>query len=269
MLGLVLTYVRRHVIGFTALVLALGGSAYAVAAPSSSSGIRVCIQSKTGVLRVAGSSGHCPGGERSFVAGLSGVRGPRGPRGRTGSRGPSGFSGAIGVTGPKGNAGVTGGLGPTGNTGSTGPIGPPVYAEFYALMPPNNAATVAVGSAVQFPQNGPQQGGVTRSGGNSLSAFVLPNIGTYRVAFSVSVTEPGQLELTLDSGAVPVALPYTVYGRATGTSEISGEALVTTTVANSVVSVVNPSDNSTALTITPLAGGTNAAAASLVIEQLS
>src|ERR1700728_366618 len=116
-LGSILTYVRRHIVGFTALVLALGGSAYAVAAPSSSSGVRVCVQSKTGVLRAAGPSGRCPGGERSFVAGLSGVRGPRGFRGRSGSRGPKGLSGAIGGIGPSGNVGATGGLGLTGNTG--------------------------------------------------------------------------------------------------------------------------------------------------------
>ncbi len=128
-------------------------------------------------------------------------------------------------------------------------------------MPPDNAATVAPGSPVEFPQDGPHDGAIVRSGS---STFVLPDIGTYRVAFSVSVTEPGQLELTLDS----TALDYTVYGRATGTSQIAGEALVTTTAANSTLSVVNPSGNSPALTITPLAGGTQASAASLVIEQL-
>ena len=133
-------------------------------------------------------------------------------------------------------------------------------------MPGDNSATVAVGSAVQFPQDGPQKGGIVRSGP---SAFVLPTIGTYRVAFSVSVTEAGQLELALDSGAGAVELPYTVYGRATGTSQIAGEALVTTTVINSVISVVNPTGNSTALTITPLAGGTHPVAASITIEQLS
>jgi hypothetical protein len=95
--------------------------------------------------------------------------------------------------------------------------------------------------------------------------LLLPSIGTYRVAFFVSVTEVGQLELTLNSAA----LAYTVYGRLTGTSQIGGEALVTTTAVNSVLSVINPSGGSTALTITPKAGGTDAAAASLVIERLN
>jgi hypothetical protein len=66
-----------------------------------------------------------------------------------------------------------------------------------------------------------------------------------------------------------VELPYTVYGRATGTSQISGEALVTTTGENSALELRNPAGNTAALTITPLAGGTHAAAASIVIQQLS
>jgi hypothetical protein len=142
------------------------------------------------------------------------------------------------------------------------------YAEFYALMPGNNAATVGVGAAVQFPQNGPTTGAITRSGGSSVTEFVLPSIGTYRVAFSVSVTEAGQLVLDLDSAGVREELAYTVYGRATGTSEISGEALVRTAVASATLELLNPAGNSTALTITPLAGGTHAVVASLVIQQV-
>jgi hypothetical protein len=139
------------------------------------------------------------------------------------------------------------------------------YAEFYALMPPNNAATVGAGIAVEFPQDGPTSGVISR---RSSTEFVLPSVGTYRVAFSVSVNEPGQLVLGLDSGSGMVELPYTVYGRATGTSLISGEALVTTAAVNSALELRNPTGNTPALTITPKAGGTHAAAASIVIQQL-
>jgi hypothetical protein len=65
-----------------------------------------------------------------------------------------------------------------------------------------------------------------------------------------------------------VELPYTVYGRATGTSQIAGDALVTTTAANSKVELRNPAGNTPALTITPLAGGAQPAVASIVIQQL-
>ena len=128
-------------------------------------------------------------------------------------------------------------------------------------MPPDNAATVAVGSAVEFPQDGPESGSIARL---SASTFSLPSIGTYRVAFSVSVNEAGQLGLRLN-GAL---LAYTVYGRATGTSEITGEAFVRTTAVNAILEVVNPAGNAAALTVTPLAGGTNPAVASLTIERL-
>jgi hypothetical protein len=132
-------------------------------------------------------------------------------------------------------------------------------------MPPDNAATVGVGIPVQFPENGPAAGGIVRL---SATEFVLPSVGTYSVDFSVSVDEAGQLVLALDSGGGMVELPYTVYGRATGTSQIVGDALVTTTAPGSRVEVRNPAGNSTALTITPIAGGTHPAAASIVIQQL-
>jgi hypothetical protein len=133
-------------------------------------------------------------------------------------------------------------------------------------MPPDNAATVAAGAPVLFPQDGPTAGGVVRL---NLGEFVLPRAGTYNVDFSVSVTEPGQLAIALDSGGGMVELPYTVYGRATGTSQIVGDALITTTAASSKVELRNPAGNTPALTITPLAGGTHPAVASMVIQQLS
>jgi len=46
-----------------------------------------------------------------------------------------------------------------GPTGVTGPAGTALnYADFYALMPPDNSATVAPGTDVSFPQDGPNSG---------------------------------------------------------------------------------------------------------------
>lgn len=128
-------------------------------------------------------------------------------------------------------------------------------------MPGDNAGTVGGGQAVNFPQDGPSTGGIARLDSDE---FVLPEIGTYRVAFSVPVTEAGQLQLTLNG----VPLAYTVSGRATGTSQIAGEALVETTAPGAILAVVNPSGNTPALTITPSAGGAQPAAAWLIIERL-
>ena len=78
------------------------------------------------------------------------------------------------------------------------------------------------------------------------------------------INESGQLLLTLNGDE----LVYTVVGRATGTSQIVGIAIVETTSINSILTVRNPADNAAALTITPLAGGTEPVSAHLVIIQI-
>jgi hypothetical protein len=130
-------------------------------------------------------------------------------------------------------------------------------------MPPDNAATVAPSTDVSFPENGPTSGTTITS--TSPSTFNLSAIGTYEVLFQVSVTEAGQLILTLNGAD----LAYTVVGRATGTIQITGIALVNTTVVNSVLTVRNPAGNATALTITPVAGGTRPVSAHLIITQIA
>lgn len=213
------------------------------------------------------------------VTGPQGPQGPAGPAGADGSGGgtpgPAGPTGVAGPVGPAGPAGTTGAIGPagpigatglTGATGATGPTGPAGgslgFANFFALMPPDNAATVAPGSDVSFPQDGPTFGAaISRTGPSN---FNLSAIGVYSVQFQVSVTEAGQFILTLNGAD----LAYTVVGRATGTSQIFGTALVETTAINSILTVRNPAGNPTALTITPLAGGTRPVSAHLVIQQL-
>ncbi len=202
--------------------------------------------------------------------GVAGPVGPQGPVGETGPVGPQGPAGIAGPVGPQGVAGVAGPVGPQGPAGEAGPVGPQgpaggvlSYADFYALMPADNAATVAPGADVSFPQDGPNSGaGIVRTGPD---AFNLAEIGVYQVLFQVSVTEAGQLILTLNGAD----LAYTVAGRATGTSQIVGMAIVETTAANSVLTVRNPDGTADALTITPLAGGTRPVSAHLVITRLA
>ena len=209
--------------------------------------------------------------------GFQGIQGPQGDQGAQGSQGiqgpqgdqgSQGFQGVQGPQGDQGSQGNQGDQGAQGFQGSQGVQGGILnFADFYALMPPNNAAPVAVGSDVEFPQNGPTSGtGIVRTGS---STFNLPNIGIYQILFQVSVTEAGQLVLTLDSGAGAIELLYTVVGRATGTSQIVEMDLVQTSVINSILTVRNPAGESTALTITPLAGGIDSVSAHLVIMQIS
>ncbi|WP_404467880.1 collagen-like repeat preface domain-containing protein [Bacillus sp. RC97] len=225
------------------------------------------LQGPTGATGLQGPTGA------TGLQGLTGATGLQGPTGATGLQGPTGatgLQGPTGATGLQGPTGATGLQGPTGATGLQGPTGSTGgvldFADFYALMPPDNAATVAVGGDVDFPRDGPFSGvGITRTGADT---FNLSAIGSYQVLFQVSVTEAGQLVLTLNSGAGAVELAYTVVGRATGTSQIVGMALVQTSVINSILTVRNPASESTALTITPLAGGTESVSAHLVITRL-
>ena len=216
-----------------------------------------------------------PMGPRGFTGpqgatGETGSPGPQGPVGETGPAGPQGPVGETGPAGPQGPVGETGPAGPQGPVGATGAQGPQgiaggvlSYADFYALMPPDNSATVAPGTDVSFPQNGPIAN--TNIGRLGPSSFNLGPIGTYQILFQVGVTEAGQLLLTLNGQD----LEYTVVGRATGTSQIVGMAIVTTTAVDSVLTVRNPAGNAAALTVTPLAGGTRPVSAHLVITQIS
>lgn len=195
--------------------------------------------------------------------GYRGEEGVTGPIGMTGNTGPEGPTGSTGSTGP---AGATSGLvGPTGATGPIGPTGQSFFsgADFFALMPSDNSSTVVAGSAVEFPQNGPNIGSdIVRA---SSTTFTLVSIGIYQVLFQVSVLEAGQLIIKLDE----IELLSTVSGRNTGDSQIVGMAYIQTTTANSILSIVNPTGESTALTITPSAGGILSVSAHLVITRIS
>ena len=183
----------------------------------------------------------------------AGPPGPRGPSGAVGAQGPAGAAGAAGA---QGLTGLTGLQGPTGDSGVM------AFAQFFALMPPDNAATVAPGTDVDFPQDGPASGiEISRIGAD---VFNLGEIGFYEVFWQVSVDEAAQLLLTLDGAD----LAYTVAGRATGTSQITNQVLIQTTTINSILTLRNPAGNATALTITPLAGGTRPVSASLIIKQI-
>ncbi len=241
-------------------------------------------QGVQGIPGVAGAIGpQGPQGAQGAVgpqgpAGETGPQGPAGPQGETGPQGPAGATGATGAVGPQGPQGEAGPQGPIGLTGATGAVGPAgatgpagpqgpagtvlSYADFYALLPPDNAAAVAAGADVAFPQAGATSGtNITRA---SDSSFTLTEPGTYQIMFNVPVTEAGDLVLTLNG----TELDYTETGRTAAGSQITGVALVTTAAADSVLTVRNPAAAATALTVTPGDAG-NARTAHLTITQLA
>ncbi len=162
--------------------------------------------------------------------------------------------------------------GPTQGSSVTRLSSSSVYAEFYALMPGDNAATIAIDAPILFPQNGETSGtGVTRV---STSSFQLAAAGTYEVSWQASVTEAAQVVLWVDAGTVagagaaPAKISRTVVGRATGTNQISGRTYIRTTAINTAISVRNGA-SAGALTMTPVAGGTDPVSANITIRQLA
>jgi hypothetical protein len=134
------------------------------------------------------------------------------------------------------------------------------FSNFFALMPGDNAATIAVGAPILFPQLGPTNGAATPLGGG---LFTIAATGTYQIAWQASVAEPGQLMVKRNATEVAA----TVVGRATGTTQIVGNTTLSLS-AGDVISIVNPSGNAAALTLTPTAGGTHAVSATLSILKI-
>lgn len=217
--------------------------------------------------------------------GVQGYQGPQGPIGPTGPQGIPGPDGAIGPTGPQGVAGATGAIGPTGPQGATGAVGPTgpqgvagptgatgavgptgpaggisEYASFYALAPNDNPTAIAQNTAVEFPNSSASTTGITRL---TNSTFNLADTGTYLIMFKVNTNTAGQLGIAVN-GAVQ---PNATFGNAADNGLIEGKTIITTTAANTVLSIVNPI--ATAITVTPSAGGTEATVSDLTIIKLA
>ena len=82
--------------------------------------LRVCIENKTGVIRVAT---KCTKTERKTILGGVGAKGDKGDTGEVGAMGETGATGnvgSIGATGPTGAQGMIGERGATGLTGMQG-----------------------------------------------------------------------------------------------------------------------------------------------------
>ena len=199
------------------------------------------------------------------IAGPQGETGPVGPTGATGATGPHG---PVGLTGPTGATGATGPQGPVGLTGPTGPQGPvgPAgsflgYADFYALMPADNAVAIAPGEDVAFPeQSFIGSTSITRT---TDSSFTFTEAGIYLVLFNAAVSEAAQLVLTVDG----TELSYTVSGTDSPLSQITGLSVISAG-ENSVLTVSNPASATASVTLTPSAGGASAVSAHLTIIRL-
>ena len=215
--------------------------------------------------------------------------------GTNGSGSPLTVAGVIESTG----AGSGGIKFPDGTVQTTASINPVVeFASFFGMTAgPGNTGindypatiqisapgpSVASGSALNFPRaSAPAVGGIViNNPGPSQSnntEFILPSVGTYRVTWHISVDEPAQLSLWINSGpAFPGGMfgelgaasgaPANV-GRSIGSSQLVGDVIFRNTVANSAIQIRNYASQS-AVSVTPQPGGTRAQAVSLIIQRL-
>ena len=134
------------------------------------------------------------------------------------------------------------------------------YADFYALMPGDNSSTIPFLAAIEFPRTTVSNSSITSI---SPTQFRLPDVGTYEVMFQLSITESARVGITLN-GSLQFA---SIVARSTGMSQLIGTTLVTTTSANTMLSVVN-AQSSGALTLTSYPGEIFPTSAHLVIKKL-
>ena len=192
----------------------------------------------TGATGVTGPTGTGPDGTTG-ATGATGATGPTGGIGVTGATGATGVTGAIGATGFTGATGVTGATGATGDTGATGPTGATGfneidYADFYALVPPDEFPGIVGGGDAYFPQTlTPSNGAILIDVTGTLATLV--DVGTYQVLYQMMLQDStSAFQLTLNS----IPIPGTIV-RVSGVnfSQIIGLAFVQTTVPNSILSV--------------------------------
>lgn len=207
------------------------------------------------------------------ATGLTGAIGPAGPAGATGPAGPAGTNGLNATNGFVGPAGPAGATGPAGAAGLRGPAGPAgtnglngtgsgssEYAYVYNL----SAQVVPLETAVTFSDNGIGTAGFTHGLGSS--DITVINQGDYKVAFSVSGTEPCQFALFING----VVVAESVYGSGAGTQQNTGQAILALN-ANDVITLVNHT-SAAAVTLAaapPIGGTVTAVNASILIQKLN
>jgi hypothetical protein len=138
------------VVASLALLLSLGGSAYAaVALAPGSVGTRQLKDSAVTNGKLAGDSVTADKVKpysllrQDFAPGQL-PAGPKGPAGTQGPAGATGPQGPAGKTGPQGPAGATGAQGPAGATGAQGPAGVSGYQVITSTSPTTATSQKAV-----------------------------------------------------------------------------------------------------------------------------
>jgi hypothetical protein len=151
--------------------------------------------------------------------------------------------------------------------------------DYSATIP---ISTGAVNQGVPFPRTGPSFGThILTPSGSNFDQISITAPGFYKISFAVSVTEAGQLGLEyctdgvgtvwnlmapVNSGTI-ATFPLTTFGRATGTSQIVGNVVLN--IPSAMLIRVANTHSASALTITQIAGGTNAVGGTIIIEKIA
>jgi len=168
-----------------------------------------------------------------------------------------------------------------GMTAGPGNTGTNDYPAIIAIAAPGPSA--AFGSALNFPRaSAPAVGGIVINNPGPAqpnnTEFILPSVGTYRVTWRVAVTESAQWSLWINTAPTPgggglfsevsVASGAPAHvGQAVGSAQLVGDVVFRNAVANSAIQIRNYASPS-AVSVTPLPGGTQAQAVSLIIQRL-
>ena len=128
-------------------------------------------------------------------------------------------------------------------------------------MPPENAAAIAPGEAVEFPEQSFIGGtNVTRT---SDSEFTFTESGIYLVFFNAATSEAAQLVPAINT----TELSFALAGKDSVLSQLSGMAIIAANDGD-VLTLRNPASATSSVTLSPNAGGNSPVTAHLILIRL-
>jgi hypothetical protein len=160
----VLRHLRRNLVAYLALFVALSSTGYAASE-------KLLPKNSVGSAQVINGSLQKTDLSNRAVAALHGARGTRGLPGTQGAQGPQGPQGSQGLVGPPGSQGVPGSQGLQGPPGPSGDLGSLDEVDGLPCDPGDGHAGTAL--AVFQPENGSHPDTFSGSGGHGVNLYCV------------------------------------------------------------------------------------------------